>query len=346
MQHIWLAVLLLGTSAMAQQAPRVVNAQLRTEPAGTALAATVSRLEHTGGPQWLGYEVAAVPAPRFAVCSGNAQPSLDSECCGVYRLEGPDTRFSASGAQAMQTRLDLLARIDQGMIDRIVFVDASCQVDAGGLGLTWLTGIPADESLAWLSSLVTSGDRRLTDEALAAIAAHDAQQATAALSGFASASNPAWLREKAAFWLGAERGHDGLLALERLTHDGDPDLRRKLTFDLSTSQDPAAALDLIRIAKSDPDTRVREQAIFWVAQKASAKVVAGLREVAANDPDLAVKKKAVFALSRLPVDQAVPELVHVAQTNPDRVVRKEAIFWLGQTHDPRALAYLATILEH
>jgi HEAT repeat protein len=111
------------------------------------------------------------------------------------------------------------------------------------------------------------------------------------------------------------------------------------------SHDPAAVDDLIYMAKSDQDTGVREQAIFWVGQKAGAKAVAMLKDTVQNDPEVAVKKKAVFALSQLPKDEAVPELLRVAQTNPNPAIRKEAIFWLGQTHDPRALAFFEQILE-
>ncbi len=112
---------------------------------------------------------------------------------------------------------------------------------------------------------------------------------------------------------------------------------------MSVSRDPAAVDDLIRMAKSDSSIPVREQAIFWVGQKASRKAVALLKDTVENDPEVAVKKKAVFAISQLPKDEAVPELLHVAQTNPDPSIRKDAMFWLGQTHDPRALAYFEQI---
>jgi HEAT repeat protein len=153
------------------------------------------------------------------------------------------------------------------------------------------------------------------------------------------------LREKAAFWLGAGRGHAGYLALKKMSGDPDPEFRKKLSFDLFVSHDPAAVDDLIRMAKSDQDTAVREQAIFWVGQKAGAKALAMLKDTVVNDPEEGVKKKAVFAISQLPKDEAVPELLHVAQTNPDPAVRKDAMFWLGQTHDPRALAFFEQILE-
>lgn len=342
-----IAALVLGASmsAIAQRAPPTVNARFHTDAVGAGLSAAVRRFQRASGPLWLGYEVAAAPQPR-SVCRGYAQSSMGDECCGVYRLEGPDTASPSSGDQAAQTNVAVLIRLDQGMIDKLLVVDARCQLDAGGLPFTWLAGVSEDDSLMWLSSLVKKDSGRLANPALAAIAMHETQKATTSLSGFASPSQPVSLREKAAFWLGAARGHDGLLALEKLMSDGDPGFRKSLVFDVSVNHGATAVDDLIRMARSDPDTGVREQALFWLAQKAGAKAIATLKDVAANDPEVAVKRKAVFALSRLPNDQAVPLLLHVAQTNPDRAVRKEAIFWLGQTHDPRALAYFEKILEH
>jgi hypothetical protein len=353
MRQDWLVAAVFGVSmlALAQQPPKVVNAQFHTEPAGAGLSATVGRFQHAGGPLWLGYEVAAVPGSHFSVCSGDSDGSMDDGCCGVYRLEDENDSFRRSGDDpSSAAQLDILVRIDRGTVDKIRFVAAGCRLDAGGLAFTWLTGVHADDSVAWLSGLVTGpaqGDKnRLADQALAAIAMHETASATDALLGLASPANPLWLREKAAFWLGAGRGHDGLLALEKLTNDSDPEFRKKLAFDLSVNHDPAAVDDMIRMAKSDSDTGVREQAIFWLGQKASKKAVALLNDTVENDPEQEVRKKAVFALSQLPKDQAVPELLHVAQTNPDPAVRKDAIFWLGQTHDPRALAYFEQILEH
>jgi HEAT repeats len=348
MKQDWFVAAILGMStlAMAQQ-PKVVNAQFQTESAGAGLSGKVSQLEHTAGPRWLGYEVPTVPGTHFSVCSGGSESTAQDTCCGVYRLEDSDNTFrSGDHDRAAETSIDVLVRIDQGTVNKIRFIGSGCQIDAGGLSFTWLTDVKPDDSVAWLSSLAKTDSKHLTDEALAAIAMHETAKATAILEDFAASTNPLWLREKAAFWLGAGRGHDGYLALKKLAADPDPEFRKKLSFDLFVSHEAAALDDLIAMAKSDQDVAVREQAIFWVGQKAGAKAVAMLKDVVVNDPEVGVKKKAVFALGQLPKDQAVPELLHVAQTNPDPAVRKEAIFWLGQTHDPRALAYFEQILEH
>jgi HEAT repeat protein len=89
---------------------------------------------------------------------------------------------------------------------------------------------------------------------------------------------------------------------------------------------------------------MREQALFWLAQKAGAKVAGVIGSAAENDPDTEVKKKAVFALTQLPPDQGVPMLIKVAQTNRNPEVRKQAFFWLGQSHDARALDFITRVL--
>ncbi len=101
---------------------------------------------------------------------------------------------------------------------------------------------------------------------------------------------------------------------------------------------------LIDKAKNDSSTHNREQAIFWLSQRAGVKSAAAIVDAITNDPDTGVKKKAVFALSQLPADEGVPKLIEVARTQRNPEVRKQAFFWLGQTHDPRALAYIEDVL--
>src|SRR5215469_14786047 len=195
-----LMVAILGVSmlALAQQPPKVINAQFNTEPAGAGLSATVDRFQHSNGPLWLGYQVAAVRRSHFSVCSGDTESSMDDGCCGISRLEDSNNNFQSSdGNQTTETSIDVLVRIDRRAVDKVRFIGTGCRLDAGGLPFTWLTDVKADESVAWLSSLVTADDKRRTDEALAAIAMHQTAKATAALDGFASSANPLWLRDKA-----------------------------------------------------------------------------------------------------------------------------------------------------
>lgn len=348
MRQSWSLVAVLGASmlAMGQPAPEVIHAQFHTEAAGAELSATVDRFQRSGGPLWLGYVLEAHPGARLPVCANDARNAMEDGCCGLLQLEDPGSNtFSSGRGEGPPAGAALLVRIDRGAVERIRLVPAACRLDAGGLPFTLLTGVSAEQSIGWLSGLARAEEGRLADQALAAIAVHATERATAALAGFASPSSPLGLRERAAFWLAEERGPGGLAALEELMGDGNAELRRRLTFDLSTSRAPGAIGDLIRMANSDAEPRVRGEAIFWLGQRAGDRAAAAIRDAVANDPETEVKRRAVFALSRLPGEEAVSELIRVAETSSDPAVRREAIFWLGQTHDPRALAFFAKILQ-
>ena len=348
--------LILGTSIVAAQQPKVVNTQFNSEPAGGGLSATLARLQRSTQPLWVGYEMPALPRTNFSACSDFGDASQSEEgCCGEYQLESPRSgslaRDGVSNAQKPSpASMYVLLRLDHGAIVKVRPANAGCRLNAGGIPFTWLTDVQPDDSVAFLAKLAArpedSEDKRATDDALVTLSMHASPAATAALASLAGPSNPPHLREKSAFWLGAQRGHEGFQVLQQLlTKEQDPKLREKLAFDLSINPDPAAIDELLKMAHSDANPQVRGQAIFWLAQKAGKKAGATITAAIENDPDMQVKKRAVFALSQLPQDDGIPQLMHVADNNSNPAIRKEAIFWLGQSKDPRALEYLEAILK-
>lgn len=349
-KHLVAIVICASTLALLAQQPKVSNTNFTVEPIGGTLPATVDRFRHSDEQRWLGYEVPALPQSHFSACSNwSDASSMDNECCGEYRLED-DGNYSVNrhSDAASEYNFYVLLRMDHGQLIKIRSVMAGCHLDAGGVPFTWLTGVSAEDSVAFLSSLASQSteSNHVVDGALLAISYHATPKATNALGEIASSSGPMHLREKAAFWLGVQRGHEGFLALQSLEKNAtDAAFREKLTFDFSQNSDPGAEDELLKLAKSAPDTKVREQALFWLAQKAGKKATAALTDAIQNDPETEVKKKAVFALSQLPKDESIPQLIHVADTNSNLAVRKEAFFWLGQSHDPRALAYLEQVLK-
>jgi hypothetical protein len=350
-------MLILSASAVGAQQPKVVNTQFNTEPAGSDLSATVARLQRPAQPLWLGYEVPALPRTNFSSCSDfEGASQFEEACCGEYQLESPRPGFvardglSASDQKPTPALMYVLLRLDQGAIIKVRPANAGCRLNAGGIPFTWLTGVQPDDSVAFLAKLGARPDdsqgMRVSEGALMTLAMHASPTATSALASLADPSNPPRLREKSAFWLGAQRGHEGFQVLQQLVaKEQDPKFREKLAFDLSIGSDPAAIDELLKMAHSDASPQVRGQAIFWLAQKAGKKANASITAAIENDPDVQVKKKAVFALSQLPQDEGVPQLMHVADSNSNPAIRKEAIFWLGQSKDPRALEYLEGILK-
>lgn len=348
------AVLILAAStvAISAQQPQVSNTQFHTEPAGTGLSATVDRFRQSNQPVWIGYSVPALPGIHLSSCgSWNNSSATDDGCCGEYQLEGSQhdiekgTKYPSSVSE-----INVLLRVENGVLRKVRAVTASCKLNAGGVAFDWINGVSGEESVAFLGATVAgmseSDGKRLLDETLATLSMHATPKATEELVKLANLPHSFALREKTAFWLGAQRGREGFLALKQLAqHEPDSAFREKLAFDIYVNSDPGTTNELIQMAKADPDAKVRRQAIFWLAQKAGQKASETLKNAVENDPDLAVKKQAVFGLSQMPKDEGIPQLIHVADTSSNPTLRKEAIFWLGQTKDPRALQYIEQVLQ-
>jgi len=122
------------------------------------------------------------------------------------------------------------------------------------------------------------------------------------------------------------------------------DREGQLLAALSLHDHPRVVPALIDLARHDPDKEIRRHAIFWLGQKAGAKVAGELRRAVDEDPDDDVKQHAVFAISQLPPERSVPLLIDLVKTHKNRAVRERAMFWLAQTDDPRALDLIEGIL--
>ncbi|HMF94884.1 MAG TPA: HEAT repeat domain-containing protein [Vicinamibacterales bacterium] len=339
---------------------RVTNAKTETRQATEALERTIRDIAARGGVTWIGYRVPMVSGQRQMCCYDTIADGSPFGA-GVCRLESGsgvsmttgDLRDRTGTRIALEpaTEFLVLARLESGSVSRVRTFTPDCDVDAGGMPVVWLSDVKADDSVAWLTTLVSgspeTGERRdrVGKTAMTAIALHNAASADRALESFVAPSRPEWLRSDTAFWLGSTRGDAGVRLLTRmLAQDPSDKVREKVTFGLSVSSVPSALTTLIATAKDDRSTRVRGQALFWLAQKAGKEALATITGAIDNDPDTEVKKKAVFALSQLPKDEGVPKLMEVARTNRNPEVRKQAMFWLGQSHDPRAVQFFEEIL--
>ena len=249
------------------------------------------------------------------------------------------------------TEFIVLARMEGGRVSRIRTFTPDCNLDSGGMPVAWLRDVSPDESVAWLTALVTSvadsgeAHDRVGKTAMTAIALHNTPAADRALESFVAPTRPEWLRGDTAFWLGSARGEAGARLLTRMmAQDPSDKVRDKVTFGLSVSKVPSALTTLIATARDDKSTKVRGQALFWLAQKAGKEALATIAGAIDADPEIEVKKKAVFALSQLPADEGVPKLIDIARNHRNPEVRKQAMFWLGQSKDARATKFFEDVL--
>jgi hypothetical protein len=351
-----------ATPAQQEAGPRVENAKVETRNVTGTLAATIADAEKNAATAtWLGYSVKAVAGQR-TICCGNYSDGNEMRCgkCELEEEHRHWNKVSKSDANVNNGTVKLegggevivLLRMQDKHVTRIRLASDDCALDAGGLPFVWLTNAKAAESVEMLAEYVRRyktderGRDAIGNEALTAIALHDAQEAERALESFVAPTQPEELRKQAAFWMGAARGKDGFAVLQRMAKsDPSTEVRAHVAFALSISKEPAALDEMIRMAHEDTSGHVRGQAIFWLAQKAGKRAVGAIDGAIENDPDTEVKKQAVFALSQLPKDEGVPKLIQVAETNRNPVVRKQAMFWLGQSEDARALDFFEKVLK-
>jgi len=351
-----LAILLLLTAASFAQTPRFVNAKVDTVSVSGTLGQTVqSLLQRQSEPAWIGYAAPTRPDDRTMCCFGSWQNR--GNCCGCSLESDHDNNFvghsddSTCGPIEPSHVFFVLFRAEDHHVTRVRAFSVGCPLDVAGLPVHWIENVKPAESISYLTSLALTPDATDSDKhgyldgAIMAIALHDVSEADAALDKLMGATQPERVREKAAFWVGVERGEAGLRLLTKYVKDDPSDrFREKLIFDISQNKTPGAIPELIDLARHDPSSRVRSQALFWMAQAGGKKVAQNITDAIEDDPETEVKKRAVFALTQMPDHEGVPMLIQVAKTNKNPVVRKQAIFWLGQSQDPRAVDFLEQIL--
>jgi HEAT repeat protein len=341
MRHARLLLALLLTLPLLAQTPPIIGTQPVTLRASGDLLAQF----RAAGSPWVGYAVPAIAGEHISCYSHGWK-----ETCGTCSLT--DDGFTMNheetdGPHSAAGNVVIFYRLTDGKIDRVRLFSADCTLDTGSARSAWIEGVDPKRSVALLASLSDqTGD--VGKRALDALALHEEPAATDALERVLRAGDRSpELRSHAAFWLGTARGRRGYEAVRSVaTNQSEPPrLREKLVFALMQSHEPQKTDDVIALAKSDPDKRVRSQALFWLGQAAGKKAAGAVRDAVDNDPDAEVKNKAVFALAQMPDDQSIPLLVDLMKNNRNPQVRKKAAFWLGQKNDPRALAAIEDFLR-
>jgi HEAT repeat protein len=176
----------------------------------------------------------------------------------------------------------VLLRIDGNRVERVRSLAPDCDIDAGGVPLHWLSGVTTGESVALLGRLAAA-NQGLGDSALTAIALHAGAAADAALESLAAAGQPEWLRRKAVERLAAWRGRRGFETVRhQLTAAGEDDrLRERAVQSLARSREPEAVDLLISLARRDPSSGVRRQAMNTLAHTRDPRAFQFFEEVLA-----------------------------------------------------------------
>jgi hypothetical protein len=108
---------------------------------------------------------------------------------------------------------------------------------------------------------------------------------------------------------------------------------------------PAAVAPLVRAAREGTSAPLRTRALSALAQRAASEALPAIDAAIEKDPDRQVRRQAVVALSRLPHGEGIPRLMQLARTHGDPEIRRQAMLALGDSRDPRALEFLAAVLQ-
>ena len=248
--------LLVVARVAAAQTPTVVNGTLETRtltgPLDRELDAVIAR---TTDPMWIGYSVATTSrGDDDGGCWSNGDGGRVRRV-GPVKLEGSETLY-------------VLYRLSDKRVDRIRFASAECPLDAGGLTITWLTGVSATASLDWLTRF-TTGDAagRLRNQAVVAVALHADPLALDRLIAFARDGKDARLRGDALFWIAQRAGAKALATISgAIDTDPDTEVKKKAVFALSQMPKDEGVPKLIEVARTNRNVEVRRQAMFWLGQ--------------------------------------------------------------------------------
>jgi hypothetical protein len=154
------AFFLLAISAFGQTAPgNFTNAKVETRSYSGNLDTEI----RSTPPTWFAYQIALVKTADERNCwMEDAKPT------SPVALEG-------------STQGIVLIRTEGGQISKVRLVPSTCSLNAGGLPVVWINGVPAAASVAYLEKIGAALRDKINDGAIFALAQHAGPEADAAL---------------------------------------------------------------------------------------------------------------------------------------------------------------------
>lgn len=340
MKTKWLnLVLVIFSSNIWAQAGELYNAEV-TE--NTTITHPAKAMQAAEG-QWLAFSLPVQDSTRSPCCWKGSWNGMGEAGCS---LEDKHQSYGTRSDSPLTDNVVVLGQVQDGKVYDLRVVGESCPLDGGGAQVTWIGGVDETAGLDWLEAQARSDkDDRAGDSALFALALHRSPEAGQRLYALAKETGDN-LSEEAIFWLGENRGEQGLMLLKQLLAELSPgDRRRAINFAVAQNKTPGAADLLFKISKSDADPEQRGEAMFWLAEAYPKKAQGWLLEVINSERDEDVLEQAVFAISQLPDGMGDPVLLDLAKNSgAPRTVRRQAIFWLAQSDNDSSVTALTELL--
>jgi hypothetical protein len=282
-----LAAGLLGVALPCAAQPRLTNAQVTNQALAGSLDAAVRQVAGAAGSRaaWIAWAAPVVDG-RSSMCCFNESWQADvrgSKC----RLE-PGSSSTIMNRDSRNLRLELpesffvFVRVENRQVERVRMFSEDCEIDAAGVSVTWLTGVPPAASAGFLSGVADEAGAtdRAQKGALSALAQHDVPEAVTALVRLARRAPESKLRGQALFWLSQRAGSQAQAAItDAIENDPDTQVKKKAVFALSQLPADEGVPKLIELARNHRNPAVRKQAMFWLGQSKDPRAISFFEEV-------------------------------------------------------------------
>ncbi len=147
------------------------------------------------------------------------------------------------------------------------------------------------------------------------------------------------------YWLGESDNDESFRYLSDAFGSGEEGLRRDLLFIISSHVHPGVHDFLYGVSLGNYETKVRENAIFWLGNYKDDRSLKDLKEIFRKVDETKLKKQVVFAFQLSDKPEAVKELIWIAKNEEEREIRKNAIFWLGQKASSESVKLLRDVVN-
>lgn len=122
-------------------------------------------------------------------------------------------------------------------------------------------------------------------------------------------------------------------------------LKEKAIFVLAQQGSPRVIAILAEAAEKDADDEVRKQAVFWLGQIGTQESFQRLVRMYDGTPNTELKKQLLFSIAQSGRDEAVKELIRIYKKEKNTELKKQAIFWIGSSNSKEAREFILEILE-
>lgn len=122
-------------------------------------------------------------------------------------------------------------------------------------------------------------------------------------------------------------------------------LREKAIFAIAQQGGSRVIAILAEAAEKDTDSEVKKQAVFWLGQMGTQESFQQLVRMYNGTPNFELKKQLLYSIAHSGRDKAVKELIRIFNIEKNTELKKQIVFWLGSSNNKEAREFILKILE-